>query len=289
MMEVVVRGYYPRTAHQTTASSDWDFNGTTITVRIPITWQRRGGRKVVIAPDGNDACEPAKPRPDETLLRALARAHRWKRMLEEGGIDRHRDCRGRDVSRSFVNRLLRLTLLAPDIQAAILDGRHTAAGGTDTRAAERMGGAGAAPLREIGSALRRLILSASYVSIGAGDHRLSFGLVDFRCSQSSQLLRRVEIVRPQSSFNQRECGAQRLHFVASAISGMAPLPKSLQGLNSFTSKPAPWGPTRQLIVWCRCACAIPIVVEFGREARMLSGGSDLLDCIGAKCGGTTRE
>ena len=48
-----------------------------------MTWKRRGGRKVIIAPDGGDAWAPAKPRPDETLIRALARAHRWKRMLEE--------------------------------------------------------------------------------------------------------------------------------------------------------------------------------------------------------------
>jgi hypothetical protein len=37
-----------------------------------------------IAPDGSDAWAPAKPRRDETMIRVLARAHRWKRMLEEG-------------------------------------------------------------------------------------------------------------------------------------------------------------------------------------------------------------
>ena len=66
------------------AGQNWEFDGSTITVRIPMTWKRRGGRKVIIAPDGGDAWAPAKPRPDETLIRALARAHRWKRMLEEG-------------------------------------------------------------------------------------------------------------------------------------------------------------------------------------------------------------
>ena len=66
------------------AGKNWEFDGSTITVRIPMTWKRRGGRKVIIAPDGGDAWAPAKPRPDETLIRALARAHRWKRMLEEG-------------------------------------------------------------------------------------------------------------------------------------------------------------------------------------------------------------
>ena len=90
-----------------------------------MTWKRHGGRKVIIAPDGGDAWAPAKPRPDETLIRALARAHRWKRMLEEG---RYRSAaeiaEAEGVTRSFVNRLLRLTLLAPDIVEAILDGRQ---------------------------------------------------------------------------------------------------------------------------------------------------------------------
>ena len=64
----------------TMAGENWEFDGKTITVRIPMTWKRRGGRKVIIAPDGGDAWAPAKPRPDETLIRALARAHRWKRI-----------------------------------------------------------------------------------------------------------------------------------------------------------------------------------------------------------------
>ena len=104
---------------------DWEFDGSTITVRIPMIWKRRGGRKVIIAPSGRDVWAPAKPRPDETLIRALPRAHRWKRMLEEG---RYRSAGeiadAEKVTRSFVNRLLRLTLLAPDIQEAILDGRQ---------------------------------------------------------------------------------------------------------------------------------------------------------------------
>jgi hypothetical protein len=83
--------------------------GQTITVRMPMAWKRHGGRKVIIiAPDGGDAWALAKPRPDETLIRALARAHRWKRMLEEG---RHRSAaeiaEAEGVTRSFVNRLLR--------------------------------------------------------------------------------------------------------------------------------------------------------------------------------------
>ena len=66
------------------AGEDWRLDGDIVTVTIPMAWKRRGGRKVIVAPDGADAWRTAKPRRDETLIRALARAHRWKRMLEEG-------------------------------------------------------------------------------------------------------------------------------------------------------------------------------------------------------------
>lgn len=112
-------------APRTWAADDGAFDGKTITVHIPMIWKRGGGRKVIIAPDGGDAWAPAKPRPDETLIRALARAHRWKRMLENGA---HRSAQeiaeAEKIGRSFVNRLLRLTLLAPAIQEMILEGRQ---------------------------------------------------------------------------------------------------------------------------------------------------------------------
>ena len=107
------------------AGQDWEFDGKTITVHIPMIWKRRAGRKVIVAPDGGDAWAPAKPRPNETLIRALARAHRWKRMLEEGSYRSASEiAEAEGITRSFVNRLLRLALLAPDIQEAILDGRQ---------------------------------------------------------------------------------------------------------------------------------------------------------------------
>ncbi|HRW59741.1 MAG TPA: hypothetical protein P5340_03725 [Defluviicoccus sp.] len=107
------------------AGANWELDGTTIIVTIPMTWKRRGGRKVIIAPDGSDAWAPAKPRHDETLIRALARAHRWKRMLESGKhCSVSEIAEAEKIDRSYVNRLLRLTLLAPDIQEAILDGRQ---------------------------------------------------------------------------------------------------------------------------------------------------------------------
>jgi hypothetical protein len=55
------------------------------------------------------------------LIRALARAHRWERLLDDG---KYRSAEAEGVTRSYVNRLLRLTLLAPDIVEAILEGRQ---------------------------------------------------------------------------------------------------------------------------------------------------------------------
>ena len=103
----------------------WTVDGETITVFIPMTWKRRGGQKVIIAPDGSDAWAPTKARPDETLIRALARAHRWNRMLEAGKFCSITEiAKAEKIDRSFLSRLLRLTLLAPDIQEAMLEGRQ---------------------------------------------------------------------------------------------------------------------------------------------------------------------
>ena len=107
------------------SGQNWEFDGQTITVRIPMTWKRRGGRKVIVAPDGGDAWAPAKPRPDESLIRALARAQRWKAMLEDGThACINALAEAEKINRAYVCRVLNLTMLAPDIQEAILEGRQ---------------------------------------------------------------------------------------------------------------------------------------------------------------------
>ena len=89
-----------------------------------MTFVRRGGRKVIAAPDG-DPWPPSRPRPDEALIRAVVRAHRWRRLLEQKKYRSVSElAEAGDLTRSFVNRLLRLTLLAPNIVEAILDGRQ---------------------------------------------------------------------------------------------------------------------------------------------------------------------
>ena len=96
----------------------------TLTIRIPIRLQRRGGRKLIMTPEG--AAAPArKPSRDETLVKALVRAHRWRRRIESGQAKSITDLAEQEgVTVAFVCRLLPLTCLAPDIVEAILDGRQ---------------------------------------------------------------------------------------------------------------------------------------------------------------------
>ncbi len=97
-----------------------------LTVHIPLTVRRRGGRKVVIAPDGTEAPVIATARIDSTLVKALARAFRWRRMLESGVVYTVGEIAVREkINKSYVSRVLRLTLLAPEIVEAILDGRYS--------------------------------------------------------------------------------------------------------------------------------------------------------------------
>jgi hypothetical protein len=96
----------------------------TLTIRIPIRLQRRGGRKLIVTPEGV-AAPARKPNRDETLIKALVRAHRWRRRIESGRAKSITDLAEQEgVTMAYVCRLLPLTCLAPDIVAAILDGRQ---------------------------------------------------------------------------------------------------------------------------------------------------------------------
>ena len=97
-----------------------------LTVHIPLMVRRRGGRKVVIAPDGTEAPVIATARIDSTLVKALARAFRWRRMLESGVVSTVGEIATREkINKSYVSRVLRLTLLAPNMVEAILAGRQS--------------------------------------------------------------------------------------------------------------------------------------------------------------------
>jgi hypothetical protein len=96
----------------------------TLTIRIPMRLQRRGGRKLIMTPDGA-AVSPPKPRRDETLIKALVRAHRWRRKVESGRAKSITDLAEQEgVTDAYVCRLLPLTCLAPDIVEALFDGRQ---------------------------------------------------------------------------------------------------------------------------------------------------------------------
>ena len=59
-------------------------DGRSLTVRLPLTLRKRGGRKIIVSPAGEQPWTPARPRIDNTMIRALARAFRWKHLLESG-------------------------------------------------------------------------------------------------------------------------------------------------------------------------------------------------------------
>ena len=100
-------------------------DGETITVHIPLTFRKRGGRKLVVTPDG--APWAPRPRVDNAMVKALARAFRWRKMLDTGEHATLEDlARAKGVAPSYVSRMLRLTLLAPELVEAILDGRQPA-------------------------------------------------------------------------------------------------------------------------------------------------------------------
>ncbi len=96
-----------------------------ITVRVPFTIRKRGGRKLVIAPSGNEIGAAVRYRVDNAMVKALARGFRWRKLLETGV---HRTVEeiaaAEKINSSYVGRLLRMTLLAPEIVEAILDGRQ---------------------------------------------------------------------------------------------------------------------------------------------------------------------
>ncbi|WP_274789808.1 hypothetical protein [Roseovarius tolerans] len=91
----------------------------TVTVHVPFRLVKRGGRKEMHLPDGASR----QHKIDNTLIKALARAFRWKRMLETGEFASISEvARSEGIAFTYMARVLRLTLLAPDIVEAILDG-----------------------------------------------------------------------------------------------------------------------------------------------------------------------
>jgi hypothetical protein len=96
----------------------------TATVSVPVTFLQRGGRKQILTPPGATPWSPA-PRVETALVKAIVRAHRWRQMLENGEYASSAElAKAEKVNDSYLSRILRLTLIAPDIVEAILAGRQ---------------------------------------------------------------------------------------------------------------------------------------------------------------------
>jgi len=99
-------------------------DGRTAVVSISVSFLQRGGRKQILSPPGTAPWSPA-PRVDGALVKAVVRAHRWRHMLENGEYTSSAElAKAEKVNDSYLSRILRLTLIAPDIIEAILAGRQ---------------------------------------------------------------------------------------------------------------------------------------------------------------------
>lgn len=98
-------------------------DGRAMVVSISISFRRQGGRKRVVTPADTDAWSPPKPQVDNTLVKAVVRAHRWRNMLESNLFSSVRElAKAEKINESYLCRVLRLTLLSPAITEAILNG-----------------------------------------------------------------------------------------------------------------------------------------------------------------------
>ena len=99
----------------------------TVTVTVPFAIRKRGGRTLVITPDGVTSAPAPRTRVDSALLKALARGFRWRKLLETGHFATIEEiAKAENINPSYISRVLRLTLLAPEIVEAILAGTQPA-------------------------------------------------------------------------------------------------------------------------------------------------------------------
>jgi hypothetical protein len=104
-------------------------DGRSITVRVPISIRKRGGKKVVLAPDGGliETQRLFCPQVDNAMVKAIARGCRWRDMLEQGKYSTIAEIAAAEqINESYIGRVLRLSLLAPDVVEEILGGHQSA-------------------------------------------------------------------------------------------------------------------------------------------------------------------
>jgi hypothetical protein len=109
----------------------------TITIHVPMTFTIHGGRKMIISDadensDGGVAQyklshDGPRQRTENALLKAIAKAHRWRQRIENGEYASITElAKAENVNQSYACRVLRLTLLAPTVVTEILNGRYSA-------------------------------------------------------------------------------------------------------------------------------------------------------------------
>ena len=93
----------------------------TMTLHVPFRIVKRGGRKEMQLPHGVRPDRKA----DNTLVKALARAFRWKRMLDSGEFVTIAELAEREgIAAPYLTRTMRLSHLSPDLVESILEGRQ---------------------------------------------------------------------------------------------------------------------------------------------------------------------
>jgi hypothetical protein len=108
-----------------TTASEQIGEGESLTVQIPFRLRKRGGRKLMVVPEGATAWAPPRARVDNSMVKAIARAHRWRRSIESCEYASITELAAAEqINQSYVCRILRLTLLVPEIVEAMLDGHQ---------------------------------------------------------------------------------------------------------------------------------------------------------------------
>jgi len=98
-------------------------NGALLTVHVPMAFRKRGGRKLMLAPSGTEIPLLRGMGVDSAFVKAIARAHRWKRLLESGAYASITElAEAEKINQSYLCRVLRLSLLAPDVVEGAVNG-----------------------------------------------------------------------------------------------------------------------------------------------------------------------
>ena len=101
--------------------------GSSEVTDIPMFFRPRGGRTVIVRPDGSRGVVRREAIIDNTMIKVIARGFRWQRLLYDGTYATIEDLAAAEkINPSYVSRILRLAYLSPVVVQAILDGKHPA-------------------------------------------------------------------------------------------------------------------------------------------------------------------